>query len=712
MEDNILFFLQILFNNQKTQNTTEINDTATERLYEIKKEIDLYNENKEDPYFISENEQVNNLFFDAWEKETNLNLNEAKYYLAGLYVTDNLNRDIFRQLAQKWYLKATIEKRETVFFYILDLIRKEKRTDISSLIYKEYLQFCRFMGIEPVLYSEYKAEILEYLPDYTFSEEEEDFGLYVERLVTNLTERSQYIEEIALGISPDMLYYLDYFIDIDKISDLSYYMQLNLSKEIKLDKKLTMASFQEIIEEKLQQTQFPTVPIVLDPHIKPHIASIDAKEVNIQELMHFPQDQIKNFAMLQAYTCPSLAQNVKIIFIGGPNIGNMGIIIQHNNNAILIDFGMSVANYSLPRWHPSLRYVDAILVTHAHLDHTGGLPYLIRPESNKKWYASVSTKLLTEKLLHNTASIIDSTTKKLDDLPPFYKVYHNRSNIHNVMNSFNQIKPKEKKDITPNISVTAYPSAHLFGSYGYEIEIFDKRILFTGDFSLQNSALFKGAVFPNDCDLTILDGTYYGRERNSADPDSIIQNAVNKHAKLLIPAFSVGRSQEMFKRLDKLGIAKERSIKIAGMSGEIAKLMNIQGDYSIVPTVEPENFVDGDIVISGNGMLQGGTARRLLDATANDQKTGVLLCGYQAPGTLGYALKTAHPIAMDNYLQQVYSAPISGHSTARSLDKFIDTLTGKKVMVHLPEETKKKKKHKNLIIPEYYREIVLDKNIA
>ena len=59
----------------------------------------------------------------------------------------------------------------------------------------------------------------------------------------------------------------------------------------------------------------------------------------------------------------------------------MGIIVQIDNNAILLDYGMSVANNSIPKWHPSLNFVNAVLLTHAHLDHSGALPYLITPEN-------------------------------------------------------------------------------------------------------------------------------------------------------------------------------------------------------------------------------------------------------------------------------------------------------------------------------------------
>ncbi len=85
----------------------------------------------------------------------------------------------------------------------------------------------------------------------------------------------------------------------------------------------------------------------------------------------------------------------------------------------------------------------------------------------------------------------------------------------------------------------------------------------------------------------------------------------------------------------------------------------------------------------------------------------MILCGYQAPNTLGYALKTDHPLANQQFHQDVTNAHISGHTTPAPLDEFIDKLKGKKIMVHTPRGSTTRKKHKEVIIPAYLEEIVL-----
>ena len=492
------------------------------------------------------------------------------------------------------------------------------------------------------------------------------------------------------------------------LGGLAYLRSKHASEKISLDKEVSLAEFQNLFEEELKKKQLPFIPVQLDPILQPHLDKIKAKPVSMEELANVPPKLVKEFASVKAYSSPKLAQKVRITFLGGGGIGNMAILIQHNNGAILLDSGMSVANYAIPRWHPALKFVKAILITHAHLDHTGALPYFITPESGKRWYASPQTKKLTELLLFDTSSIIDEINVPSEHLPPFYSAYLKRSNLINLFNVFEPIPPKKTIEVAPGFEVTAYPSSHLFGSYGYEIDIYGHRILFTGDFSLNDSALFKGAKMPIDCEVTIFDGTYYNRESKAQDLSLVLSQAEEQCKRILIPAFSLGRSQEMFKRVEIAGLDKKFNVKIVGLSSKVTALMGISGNYRGYNVLYPEEFEEGDLVIAGNGMLQGGTARVLLDATRDDEDTGVILCGYQAPNTLGFALKSGHPIALQNYHQKIYNAKVSGHSTAFELDNFIAELSGMKIMVHTPKGTKRKSKHKDLLIPRYLETVEIN----
>jgi len=674
--------------------------------------LKIFNDCKEfqkmikDPYFECKNINIKNIFEISWIGLTE-NLSEvSEYYLFTLYWMKTISFEIFRSVMQELENNMLLEKE--ILVYGFWMYSKKNRVDYA---YYEFLQFTRKLGVKPLLYSEFSNLTDKNIPLVNLSEEDRELGSEVDRILENIKTRSQYLEEMASSFSPLLLKFLDFHVDMEVLNKISYYYTKSLSEEIKLTKKTSMAEFQKKIEKKSNVNKFPIVPTVVDPILQPHLSQINAKAVSMEKLAKLPQEVVKEYASIQAYSSPSVAQKIRVTFLGGGNIGNMGILIQHDNNAIILDFGMSVSNNSIPRWHPALRSVKAVLVTHAHLDHTGGLPYLITPENGKRWYSTQSTKILTEKLLNSTTSIlrINGITRK--KATPLQASYLNRKNIINLLNVHHTLKPNETVEVSPGFEVTPYSASHIFGSVGYKIDVHGKSIFFTGDFSLDSSELFDGAKFPTDADLTIFDGTYYKRPTDGTDPNVIIAQAVETSKRLIIPAFSVGRTQEMIRRLERLGLSKKHNIKTTGLAAEVSKVMGIQGHYDIKKDVPIEKFEENDIVVTGHGMLQGGTARNLLDATKDDRDTSVLLCGYQAPNTVGYALHNSLAIAKEKYHQKVFSAPISGHTHAEGLDEFINKLEGKKVMVHTPDHTLVKKNHKDVLVPFYNQQLVLRNHI-
>ncbi len=684
-------------------NTINIEDT--DPLYPYMKDVLLFKTKNTDPYYICEYKELIELFQNSWGKEDIEKNDDLFFHLLLNFLYDNINFNVLSEIAQSWFLQGLYKEEHLVATYIASVKKTHKVIENQNLDYISFLHFSKQLGVKPIFYSLYEEIMKKLCNEFTPTIQEESLGSSLERSVKNLTERKGYIEEIVSVIPSEVVEYLDFFVSSEILNNYSYHRTKQFSEQLKIEEKVTLSVFQEKFEEILELNNFPSIPVKFDPHIKPHMKNVEALAVNITEFSHLSQDQIREYMTVKAYTCPEFSQKIKIIFLGGGGIGNMGIIVQHNNNAILLDYGMSVANYSIPCWHPSLNFVKTILVTHAHLDHTGALPYLIKPDDGRRWYGSPNTKILTEKLLYNTSAIIEESSKNMEELNPFFSSYLQKSSLVNLFNVFTPLRPKEPIEVSPGFEVTAYPSSHLYGSYGYEINVLGKRIFFTGDFSLNESALFPGANFPTDCDITIFDGTYYNKPTSTLDPNSVILQASELSERLLIPAFSVGRTQEIMARLEKLRISNKRDVKIIGMSGEITKAMGLKGNYHTSKMLHPEDFVENDIVIGGNGMLQSGGARKLLDATAQDSETGVLLCGYQAPNTLGFALRNDNPIATHTYHQHIFNAPISGHTQPLSLNKYIESLQGKKYMVHTPEGTKIKKDHNDVIIPKYLEKV-------
>ena len=137
-----------------------------------------------------------------------------------------------------------------------------------------------------------------------------------------------------------------------------------------------------------------------------------------------------------------------------------------------------------------------------------------------------------------------------------FKQLSNPSNIANALENFNEIDLKLPIKILPKVEVKAYNAAHLYGSVGYEINIDGKRILYTGDFNLDNMQKLNNQLFPADVDAMIFDGTYWGRPTNQPEPEIPLTEILANSKRIIIPAFSMGRSQEMLFKLNQLGADK------------------------------------------------------------------------------------------------------------------------------------------------------------
>ncbi len=696
-------FIEFILAKKNNQNYNE--KKISKELRNIYLELEEYLKKQDDSYYICKNANILQIYQSSWLEENTQHSENMFYYLVGLYLLNCINFEIYRAGIQDLFFNKSLSNKQILAAFWTYTEEQDNKLE-NKTNYFSYLEFCREMGITSFSYKIFSKEIKEMFPEIGINEGEDITGKEIDRCVKNLSEREEYVEEVASLVSAETINYLDYYLEREILDKVAYNIAKNYSSQVKVNGKISMVDFQKKIEEVYERENFPVFPTVVDPILKPHILKIDAKTVKMEDLANLPQNQVREFASIKAYSSPSNAQKIRITFLGGGNIGNMGIIVQIDNNAILLDYGMSVANNSIPKWHPSLNFVNAVLLTHAHLDHSGALPYLITPENGKRWYASPTTRILTEKLLFNTSNVVKDRNRKKIKFLPVLKSYTNTSRLVNLFSVFNPLKSEETVEISPGFEVTSYPASHLFGSYSYELNIFGKRLLFTGDFSLDKNELFPGAKLPTDCDVTIFDGTYYNRDIPQEDPNVVLSQAAESCTRLIIPAFSLGRTQEMIKRLERLRINKKMNVKTTGLAADITRTMGINDGYKSYKRIIPDDFDEGDIIVGGHGMVQGGCSRELIEATKDDDKTGIIICGYQAPNTLGHALKTLHPFAIQNYKQRIFNAHISGHSSPQSLNDFINKIEGQKIMVHTPKNTKPLNKHK-ITIPNYNQEFIL-----
>ncbi|MHA2158263.1 MAG: MBL fold metallo-hydrolase [Candidatus Thorarchaeota archaeon] len=401
--------------------------------------------------------------------------------------------------------------------------------------------------------------------------------------------------------------------------------------------------------------------------------------------------------LLPAVAFSRKTKSIEIIFLGGPRIGRSGILIKTDTGGVLLDFGISVANHRIPEWVPEIEMVDTILVSHGHLDHLGGLPILF-DKFEGKWCSVGPTGGIAKILLTDALKVGTPAPPRRYDKHDLVSKF-NEDNIKKVTDNHVRLEYGKSNEVSPGIVVTPIDANHIPGSAAYSIDVEGTKILYTGDFNTDESALFPGAALPTDSDYVIFDGTYWGREDfNRKAVSETMSNIIANHGPVVIPSFAVGRSQEILTILENLGITKNRNVMVTGMADRVTNLVGVKGSWESMKK-NKVHLNEDDILVAGGGMLGGGLARFHFNEQRNNPKAAIILCGYLAPRTPGWNLLHGyepHECTMEY-------ARLSAHSSAGNLQNYIHSCSGKRIIVHTPTETAPK----GLTMPDYRDRIIV-----
>ena len=538
-----------------------------------------------------------------------------------------------------------------------------------------------------------------------FTTEVDDYWNNLSSIIDSLEQRKEFNAEIIESCSDQELEDILPFVNWQekkKITKIIVKRNLKKISNFKDDKEVN-----KVFNDSKTLKQLPVSYPVLEDKIQelPMTAITDKTFENV------PQQLISKWAPKFVYSVsePETNPQIQILFPGGKHIGHSGIIIKSKKGSLLLDFGMSVVNNSLPKWMPILDYVDAVLLSHAHGDHSGAVPLLMNNNPELPIISKTETKKLANILWHGNSSVISRNyPKSILKQDPVLRAIVNRKNINQAVDNFVEIKPKESISPFPGCEIKTWDASHLFGSVAFEITIGSKRMLYTGDFNADGTSIFPGSNFPTDVDSFIFDGTYYGREQNTQIYPTL-KDVLKSSKRVLIPAFSLGRSQELLFQLKKMQAHKKWKIYMTGMGGRVTTDLNLatgmgqptdKSGLHIVPRLEQDElFTEGSIVIAGQGMLQAGGSRSLLDYSANDEDTSVVFCGFQAPYSLGFNLQAGHSYLKEKYKQQIFRISMSGHTSPNTLNTILDNTSGHKIVVHAPDESDKLRKKEGIITP-------------
>lgn len=343
-------------------------------------------------------------------------------------------------------------------------------------------------------------------------------------------------------------------------------------------------------------------------------------------------------------------------------------LLEIGDKKILIDCGMyqttrfsDEKNYEKFPYNP--RDIEAVFVTHAHLDHTGRLPKLKRDGFGGEIYSSEPTRDFAELMLLDSEHVLLQESEKTGS-----PVLYTAGDVLNTMSAWRGI-PYHKRLEFKNFAVTFYDAGHILGSSFILIEAEGKRLVFSGDLGNTPAPIIMPTEHIKNVDYCIIESTYGGRVHESGVKrkdfiQAVIKETMLDGGVLMIPAFAMERTQELLFELDELVEAKRipkvpifidspLAIKLTAVyqkyenyfNKETANLIksgdqifNFSGLHMTLSAEQSKdinNVPPPKIIVAGSGMSQGGRILHHEIRYLGDPKNTILFVGYQASGSLG-----------------------------------------------------------------------------
>lgn len=393
---------------------------------------------------------------------------------------------------------------------------------------------------------------------------------------------------------------------------------------------------------------------------------------------------------------------VRLTPLGGARqVGRSAFLMQTPVSNVLIDCGINVAAQDQDRFPdfrvPNMAFteLDAVVISHAHLDHCGFVPYLYKYGYEGPIYCTEPTRDLMTLL---QLDALDIGARNKNELPFTSK------EVRKMVKHIIPLDYQEVADITPDIHLTLYNAGHILGSAVCHFHVGEglHNIAYTGDFKFGDTRLLEAAdyKFPR-CETLIMESTYGGRydmqpKRRDAEKKLIdcIQKTVKRGGKVLIPVFAVGRSQEVMLVLENAyryhdievpvyldGMIWEataihtsypeylkRKIKHRVFNGQnpflTESFSKVQGYKNRQEIIKSD---DSCVILATSGMMTGGPSVEYFRAFAEDSKNTILFVGYQAEGSLGRRIQNG---------KKEVPVDVDGHTKTLKMNMGVETVEG------------------------------------
>lgn len=362
-------------------------------------------------------------------------------------------------------------------------------------------------------------------------------------------------------------------------------------------------------------------------------------------------------------------------------------LLHINGHRLLLDCGLFQGHRK--EWYErnwnfkyNPREVDAVVLSHAHIDHSGNLPNLVKQGFSGPIYATPASVALAEVMLRDSGHIQESDAEYVNKKhrrrgdPPVEPLY----TIEDAVVAAEQFEPVEYNhptEILPGVTLTLVEAGHILGSAGVVLDIRENgrqfRLMFSGDIGRPNLPLIKDPVYPQDVDYLIMESTY--GDKPHRDPEDafvefrdVTRRTLRRGGKVIIPAFAVGRTQELVYDLNRMiadGDIPQVPVYVdSPLAVEASKVFQKFPQYydeetrrfiaeenhpalnfrslRYVQSVDESKSLndrhDPMIVISASGMAETGRILHHLRNNIENPRNTILIVSWQAPNTLGRRL--------------------------------------------------------------------------
>lgn len=379
--------------------------------------------------------------------------------------------------------------------------------------------------------------------------------------------------------------------------------------------------------------------------------------------------------MTEPQQVPAKSEDARLTFLGAADtVTGSRYLVEAAGSRVLVDCGL-FQGYKVFRERNRAGFpvapssIDAVVLTHAHLDHSGYLPALVRDGFRGRIYASRGTIDLCRILLLDSAHLQEEEARLAANQGwsrhkrprPLYTI----EDAVRALERFEAVPEGDEIVLADGITAQLRSAGHILGAMSVYLNVDGTRVCFTGDLGRPDDPLMYPPSSFSGADVLVTESTYGNRKHSDKDPEEILGDIVRRTARrngvVLIPAFAVGRTETVLVHLSRL-LARNEIPEVpiylnSPMAISVAEIYrNHPAEYRLSTTeigdrfkiASPVRSVDESkllnlrggpmIIVSASGMLTGGRILHHLQAYGPDSRNAIVLTGFQAGGTRGARL--------------------------------------------------------------------------